>query len=70
MSRTPKSRFGSVSGKKIEKQVRMDAARFRSYPSNRGGHGVVSGANHHGQAIMDSNIGHKRNILSNEELAS
>ena len=70
MSRGPKSRFGSVTGKKIEKQVRMDAARFRPYASSRGGHGVASGANHRGKPVMDSNIGHKSNILSNEKLAS
>jgi len=63
MSRGPKSRFGSVTGKKIEKQVRMDAARFRPYASSRGGHGVASGANHRGKPVMDSNIGHEQHFV-------
>jgi hypothetical protein len=70
MSREPKSRFRSVAGKKIEKQVRMDATRFHPYASNRRGHGVASGANHLGKPVMDSHIGHKSNILSNGKLAS
>jgi len=66
----PKSRFRSMAGKRIEKQVRKDATMFCPYASNGRDHGVASGANHRGKPNMGSNIGHERNILSSEKLAS
>ena len=66
MSRAPKSRFGSMAEKKIEKQVRMDVARFCPYSSNRGGHGVASGANHRMDSVGFINPGSLMDRLSSK----
>jgi len=54
-----------VAGKKIEKQVRKEARFLPKNVNIRRGHGVASGANHRGKPIMDSNIRHMSNFLSN-----